>query len=131
MSGSNTNINLVYNDIVLVMASISLIASVIFCWSFIRYKNKTRALYAILILNIYDIISPIMIFLAYLVNDNTARMVFSYTELVSSQFTLFWSTALAVFTYLVLNHKIVINLKAWMIPILLICLGISLPIPIM
>jgi len=116
----------VFETIAWTTNAIITLASLVFFLNFARAQNKTYASYMVLILNISDMTFPVMSILMALFNNSTSLNEFNSAFGPSTyRFSLYWSTAIAYFVFLVVKKKILFNPKRFIIYALVLCLILS------
>jgi len=99
------------------------LASIVFFLNFTRAQNKTYASYMVLILNMSDMTFPLMSILTELFKSSISFNEFNCAFGPSTyRFSLYWSTAIAYFVFLVVKKKILFNPRRFILYALIICL---------
>ena len=98
-------------------------ASVIFLWSFYKIPEKTHSQYLILILCLVDLLFP-FVHMARLIlpSTDTLDTYFFYISVCIYRFTLYWSTAIAISSYIIIIWRTSYNTKKFTIIAFIICL---------
>lgn len=106
-----------------------IIASGLFLYSFIKLSDKNYGLYMILILNISDLIYPVMNLLVTICvkSQFSANIFAAFSEFLFG-FGLYWSTFIAILIYTVLNWRAIVNPKLYMITAFSVSVGVILPL---
>lgn len=105
-----------------------IIASGLFLYSYIRLPEKNYGLYMILVLNISDLIYPVMNLLVTIcVKSQLSANLFAGFSQFLFGFGLYWSMFIAVLIYTVLNWRAIVNPKLFMVTAFLVSVGVILP----
>jgi len=92
------------------------ISSLIFLYSFCKLQTKTYAVYMVLILNITDLTFPFLNFLsASFPAESTISQFTGSLGPPLYRLSLYWSTAIAYFVYLVVKVQKVFNPRSFLI----------------
>jgi len=115
-----------------VISTVTIIASMIFLKSFQKTKKKTPSLYMIMILSIADLFFPItnVAVLLFMRSEETATLFF-VIESFLYRFSLYWSTALAILTYLILSKGISFKAGTFMKRAFIVSFGLAFICPSM
>jgi len=105
---------------------IIIIASFIFLSKFIALKGKNYGLYMILILNVSDLTFPLTNIIQLFVDNPTVETILSSMGPAIYRFSLYWSTAIALFVYLVVQGERLFNPKIFVIWAMVVCTLFSL-----
>jgi len=107
-------------------------ASLIFLWSFFKVHEKTHSQYMILILCLIDLLFPLV---------HMARLIFSkpdsntdaffYTSVCIYRFSLYWSAAIAICSYIIIIGRKTFSTKKFTIISFFICLVLTTYCPLM
>ena len=106
-------------------------STLIFLFHFIRLRTKSTGMYMILVLTLSDLSFPLMNMITNFVvgtgeiNENALYI----TAVGMYRFSLYWSTAIAVFSYLILAENMIFTGKKFLLYSLLICGILSLFCP--
>ncbi len=102
------------------------LASIVFFLNFTRTQNKTYASYMVLILNMSDMTFPLMSILTELFKSSTSFNEFNCAfGPATYRFSLYWSTAIAYFVFLVVKKKILFNPRRFILYALILCLFLA------
>ncbi len=90
----------------LIIGSITMIAAITFFCSFMKLKERTHGQYMILVLCVVDLIYPIMnILTTIFVRSEDSAAVFGCLGIYIFRFSLYFSTAISIFAYFILQQK--------------------------
>ena len=100
-----------------------IVSTAIFFVHFIRLRAKSIGMYMILVLTLSDLSFPLMNMITnFIVGTGEIYEKSLYiTAVAMYRFSLYWSTALAIFSYLILGQMLTFNGKKFLLYSLLIC----------
>jgi len=112
--------------------AITITASIIFLWSFSKIREKTHSQYLILILCLVDLLFPIA-HMARLILPSTDTLdnYFFYISVGIYRFSLYWSTAIAISSYIIIIGRTSYDTKKFTISAFIICLILTSYCPLM
>ncbi len=103
-----------------------IVASVFFLAKFYTLNSKNYGLYMILILNLIDLTFSLSnIIVINFVKSQEIQDSFSLFGPALYRFSLFWSTAIAYFVFLVVRRRSIFDPKRFIIKALLLCLFLA------
>ena len=133
MSSSADDSEAIFGAMAWTMNGITLAIGSLFLWSSSRTLIKSKALYLTMILNLIDLIFPLINVLTIIFFDHDSTFTFIITGIIYFfyQFSIYWTAALAIFSYLILGWKKSLNLRVFATRSLTYCSLLSLVFPIM
>jgi len=115
-----------------IISTITIVASIIFLRSFQKSRKKTSSLYMILILSIADLCFPIVnvAVLLFMRSQSTATLFF-VLESFLYRFSLYWSTAFSILTFLILSKGVSFSTSTFMKSAFVLAFGLAFICPYM